>query len=197
MAETIIALIQTPTRSRPVCPTEKKPDGSGSEWTGPAPDGDKDGIVGIILAVKAVENDSTPPLWYNETRKWKYALDTAIFTFNVLDNRNGSPTEHCLLKLGACWSGWDWNGNTPSYHSPGSYKVFRDSQKDFPSADRSGCSSMISEDEWNRLISTSHELLLVVQCYYMGTLLLCLIGRPSVLEQMAKLSTPMLDDIRR
>jgi hypothetical protein len=148
---------------------KQKSDGSGSKWTGPAPDGDEDAIVGIILAVKAVKNDSTRPAWYDEARKWADASATAFFTFNVLDSRNGSPTEHRLLKLGACWGGWDWNGNNPSYHSPGSYKVMRDFQKDFPSADRSGY-SMIPEDEWNKLISTSHELLLAVQCYGDGAL---------------------------
>jgi hypothetical protein len=138
-------------------------DGSVVEATGPAPDGDEDAIVGIILAVKAVENDFPKPPWYDEARNWADASATAFFTFNVLDEYNASPTDFRMLKLGACWGGWD--GNNPSYHSPGSYKVMRDFQNNFPNSDRSGSSySAIPEGEWNKLIATSHEVLLAVQC---------------------------------
>lgn len=138
---------------------KQKADGSAVEGTGPAPDGDEDAIVGIILAVKAVENDSPKPSWYDEARKWADASATAFFEFNVDDSRG----DHRLVKLGACWGGWDTSGNNPSYHSPGSYKAMRDFQKDFPSADRHGYEPY-SENEWNKLIDTSHEVLRAVQC---------------------------------
>merc|ERR1711939_462357 len=104
---------------------KQKADGSVVEGTGPAPDGDEDAIVGIILAVKAVENDPEKPSWYNEARKWADASATAFFRFNVDSSRG----DYRLVKLGACWGGWDGTGNNPSYHSPGSYKAMRDFQK--------------------------------------------------------------------
>lgn len=138
---------------------KQKADGSVVEGTGPAPDGDEDAIVGIILAVKAVENDPEKPSWYNEARKWADASATAFFRFNVDSSRG----DYRLVKLGACWGGWDGTGNNPSYHSPGSYKAMRDFQKHFPIADRQGYTAY-SEDEWNKLIGTSHEVLRAVQC---------------------------------
>lgn len=144
---------------------KQKKDGSAVEGTGPAPDGDEDAIVGIILAVKAVENDSVKPSWYNEARKWADASATAFFEFNVDDSRG----DHRLVKLGACWGGWDSSGNNPSYHSPGSYKVMRDFQNTFPGADRNGYQKY-SNNEWNKLIDTSHEVLRAVQCSNEGAM---------------------------
>merc|ERR1712085_193669 len=86
----------------------------GSESTGPAPDADEDAIVGIILAVKAVENDANKPSWYNEARKWADASATAFVEFET-DN---SKADFRLVKLGSCWGGWEGQGNNPSYHSP-------------------------------------------------------------------------------
>jgi hypothetical protein len=155
------------TNKKSVCLPDWKQTGDGSavEGEGPAPDGDEDAIVGIILAVKAVENDSPKPSWYDEARHWADASATAFFTFNVLDTYNGGPTSYRMVKLGACWGGWGASGNNPSYHSPGSYKVMRDFQRNFPNSDRSLSGySAIPEDEWNKLITTSHQVLLAVQC---------------------------------
>mmetsp|Transcript_103102 Transcript_103102/g.210228 ORF Transcript_103102/g.210228 Transcript_103102/m.210228 type:complete len:829 (+) Transcript_103102:610-3096(+) len=137
----------------------------GSIATGPAPDADEDAIVGIMLAVKAVENDTNKPGWYEEARKWADASATAFFEFNV-DNSRG---DYRLVKLGSCWGGWESNGNNPSYHSPGSYRVMKDYQNSFPSNDRVGYTA-VSQSEWTKLIDTSHKVLRAVQCSDNGAL---------------------------
>merc|ERR1712187_324543 len=78
----------------------------GSEATGPAPDADEDAIVGIMLAVKAVENDRNKPSWYDEARKWADASATAFYEFEVDKSKSG----HRLVKLGSCWGGWSGGG---------------------------------------------------------------------------------------
>merc|ERR1712232_1433856 len=137
----------------------------GSESTGPAPDADEDAIVGIILAVKAVENDANKPSWYEEARKWADASSTAFFEFNV----DKSKSNFRLVKLGSCWGGWEGQGNNPSYHSPGSYRVMKDYQASFPNKDRMGYNA-ISQSDWKKLIDTSHDVLRAVQCSNDGAL---------------------------
>jgi hypothetical protein len=132
----------------------------GSESTGPAPDGDEDAIVGIIMALKALEQDSNKPSWYNEARKWADASSTAFFQYNVDKSRG----DHRLQKLGACWGGWEGNGNNPSYLSPGSYRVMRDYQLSFPEDDRDGSYEAIPAEEWDKLVATSHEMIRATQC---------------------------------
>jgi hypothetical protein len=131
----------------------------GSESTGPAPDADEDAIVGIMLAVKAVENDSNKPSWYNEARKWADASASAFFNYEVDTSKPALP----LVKLGSCWGGWEGSGNNPSYHSPGSYRVMKDYQKSFPNSDRNGYSA-IPQNDWKKLIDTSHAVLRAAQC---------------------------------
>ena len=143
-----------------VClPDWKHKSTGGSEATGPAPDGDEDAIVGIILAVKAVENDANKPSWYDEARKWADASASAFFDFEVDSSRG----DYRLVKLGSCWGGWESQGNNPSYHSPGSYRVMKDYQNSFPNSDRVGYDA-IPQNEWEKLIDTSHEVLRAVQC---------------------------------
>merc|ERR1711959_801068 len=137
----------------------------GSESTGPAPDADEDAIVGIILAVKAVENDANKPSWYDEARKWADASSTAFYEFSV----NKSKGDYRLVKLGACWGGWEGEGNNPSYHSPGSYRVMKDYQASFPNTNQNGYSA-VPQSEWKKLIDTSHEVLRAVQCSNDGAL---------------------------
>jgi len=137
----------------------------GSEETGPAPDGDEDAIVGIMLAIKAVKNDKNKPSWYDEARKWADASATALFEFEV----DKSKGDFRLMKLGSCWGGWENSGNNPSYHSPGSYRVMKDYQKSFPNQDRVGYSA-ISQSEWTKLIDTSYAVLDAVQCSNNGAL---------------------------
>jgi hypothetical protein len=137
----------------------------GSESTGPAPDADEDAIVGIMLAVKAVENDSNKPSWYDEARKWADASATAFYEFEV----DKSKSDYRLVKLGSCWGGWNGQGNNPSYHSPGSFRVMKDYQANFPNKLRKGY-SVVSQTNWKKLIDTSHDVLRAVQCSNDGAL---------------------------
>jgi len=139
-----------------------KADFSATEGTGAAPDGDEDAIVGMIFAVKAVANDSSKPLWYNEVRSWIDASVVAFMEFNTVVR----DSDHRLLKLGSCWGGWGSSGQNPSYHSPGSFKMMRDYHLEFPAAERSYTS--YPENEWNKLVHTSYELLFGVQCPSQG-----------------------------
>ena len=127
--------------------------------SGAAPDGDEDALVGMIFAVKAVENDPSKPTWYNEVRSWIDASVTAFMMYNTVDDGSGWR----LLKLGSCWGGWEGQGQNPSYHSPGSYKLFRDFQLSYPESARNGYSGF-SRNDWDALIQTSYEVLRTVAC---------------------------------
>merc|ERR1712048_1350641 len=60
-------------------------------------------------------------------------------------------------------------GNNPSYHSPGSFRVMKDYQKNFPNSLRKGYSA-VSQSNWKKLIATSHQVLRAVQCSNDGAL---------------------------
>lgn len=132
--------------------------------TGAAPDGDQDAIVGMIMAVKALENNASKPSWYNEVREWADASATAFMLYNT---KLSSSEQNRILKLGSCWGGWESDGNNPSYHSPGSWRLMRDFQESFglrsytlPSIGGSN----IYYEEWTKLIDTSYKFLNAAQC---------------------------------
>lgn len=134
---------------------------------GAAPDGDEDAIVGMIMAVKAVENYAQKPVWYNEVRKWADASATSFLFHNTKPSKTGYANR--IVKLGSCWGGWETEGNNPSYHSPGSYRLMKDFQKDFSSADRDYSlpnfnDGISTETRWNRVIQTSYDFLDEAQC---------------------------------
>jgi len=134
--------------------------------TGAAPDGDEDAIVAMILAIKAFDGKEKPT-WYDDLRKWTDASCTAFLNYNTV-----VKNDYRLLKLGSCWGGWGNDGNNPSYHSPGSFKVMRDFHTSFPDNERDyampnfGSGSL--EDHWNQLIDTSYEVLSATQCPTQG-----------------------------
>jgi len=130
--------------------------------TGAAPDGDQDAIVGMIIALRAVQNDSNLPSWYNEVYDWADASCTQFLADNTVASSSGN---HLLLKLGTCWGGWDSNGNNPSYHAPGHYRMMRDFQASISSRTYTvpGGADTLS-DRWNKLIETSYKFLETTQC---------------------------------
>jgi hypothetical protein len=137
--------------------------------SGAAPDGDEDAIVGMIFAVKALEKSLLKPAWYEEVRAWADASSAAFLQYNTIQDSSWG-TESLLLKLGSCWGGWGTQGNNPSYSSPGSYRIMRDYQINFPNAARTyylANRSTLSTD-WGRLIKTSYAVLFVVQCADQG-----------------------------
>jgi len=123
------------------------------------------------MAVKAVENDPQKPSWYDEVRKFADASSTSFLYYNTKPSNSGHSNR--IVKLGSCWGGWETDGNNPSYHSPGSYRLMKDFQKDFPAADRDysmpNFSDAIStETRWDRVIQTSYDFLQEAQCDSMG-----------------------------
>ena len=131
---------------------------------GSAPDGDEDAIMGMILALRALEQSGGElPTWYDELYSWIDASVWAFMRYNTVRNRSG---EYRILKLGSCWGGWSQAGQNPSYYAPGAYKMMRDFQKRFPDDERSY--KPYSIDEWNKLIRTSYDVLRTVQCPAIG-----------------------------
>ena len=132
--------------------------------SGAAPDGDEDAIVGMIIALKAVENYSTRPEWYNEVQDWADRSCTQFLKDNTVLS---TSKNHRLLKLGSCWGGWGLDGNNPSYHAPGHYRMMRDFQNsmsalrsyELPDFDGKSLS-----EAWNMLIDTSYKFLATARC---------------------------------
>jgi hypothetical protein len=135
-------------------------DFSGIEGTGAAPDGDEDAIIGMIMALKAVESDSVQPSWYEEVKDWADASCTQFLQDNTKLSSSGS---HRLLKLGSCWGGWESDGNNPSYHAPGHYRMMRDFQESIKNRSYN-LPSFVNTDSWNMLIDTSYKFLDTTRC---------------------------------
>jgi hypothetical protein len=122
----------------------------------------------MIIAVKAFEN-KTKPSWYDDLRKWADASCTAFLNYNTVVD---ATSPHRIVKLGSCWGGWGSNGNNPSYHSPGSYKVMRDFHVAFPASDRDytlpNFGSGTLKGHWDQLIATSYASVSALQCPEQG-----------------------------
>jgi len=134
---------------------------------GAAPDGDQDAIVGMIMAVQAVENDADKPIWYNEVRKWADASASSFLFHNTKRSITGNMNR--IVKLGTCWGGWESEGNNPSYHSPGSYRLMKSYQMNFSDADRDYSmpnfdDGLSLESRWDQVIRTSYAFLDHAQC---------------------------------
>ena len=143
-----------------------KGDLSSVQGTGAAPDGDEDAIVGMIIALKAVERNGDFPPWFDEVQKW---ADQSCTQFLQDNTKLSSTKSHRLLKLGSCWGGWQGDGNNPSYHAPGHYRMMRDFQAGIDEASRDYTlptlgDSLPWEEKWNMLIDTSYKFLSTTQC---------------------------------
>ena len=132
--------------------------------SGSAPDGDEDAIVGMIIALKAVQSDQVLPTWYDEVKEWADRSCTQFLQDNTVLSQSGS---HRLLKLGSCWGGWGSNGNNPSYHAPGHFRMMRDFQDSIKSRTYT-LPSYVNQNSWNSLIDTSYKFLSTTQCQETG-----------------------------
>ena len=137
--------------------------------SGAAPDGDVDAIVGMIIFVKVMEANGIPPGWSEQVSDAKDWADKSCTQFLVDNTVLSSSGNHRLLKLGSCWGGWDTNGNNPSYHAPGHYKMMRDfqasiSSRGYPRPDSLGGDNRSWDEKWNMLIDTSYKFLNTAQC---------------------------------
>lgn len=129
-----------------------------------APDADADAIVGMIIALKALEDDPFKPEWYNNLREWTERSCTQFLADN---NVLSSSKSHRLLKLGTCWGGWNSAGNNPSYHAPGAFRIMRDFQINFGPRSYNFPTmgdTLSLPEKWNSLIDTSYKFLETVKC---------------------------------
>ena len=139
--------------------------------SGAAPDGDVDAIVGMIIFVKVMEANGIPSGWNEQVSDVKDWADKSCTQFLVDNTVLSSSGNHRLLKLGSCWGGWQSNGNNPSYHAPGHYKMMRDFQASIANSSRGyqrpdslGGDNRSWDEKWNMLIETSYKFLNTAQC---------------------------------
>eukprot|EP01126_Amoeba_proteus_P019361 TRINITY_DN1997_c0_g1_i18.p1 TRINITY_DN1997_c0_g1~~TRINITY_DN1997_c0_g1_i18.p1 ORF type:complete len:685 (+),score=147.18 TRINITY_DN1997_c0_g1_i18:1414-3468(+) len=134
---------------------------NGALGTGSASDGDEDAILGMILLVLATKGNK--PSWWNEVAKWAYQSSKQFYESNTVANAANTAR---ILKLGACWGGWDCNN--PSYHAPGTFRVIRDYMKNWSSTLGFGAEGTSYLTKWNLVINTTYDILNADQCKTTG-----------------------------
>jgi len=142
-----------------------KGDLSEVEGTGSAPDGDEDAILGMIIAIKALEKALNLPSWHDELRQWTDESITQFLQDNTQLSTSGS---HRLLKLGSCWGGWDSNGNNPSYPAPGAFRAMRDFHISYDGSRNYAMptfgDNLDLKNKWDMLIDTTYKFYATTQC---------------------------------
>ena len=77
---------------------------------GAAPDGDVDALMGMLLAVLALEGTSREPAWLGEVGQWAYDTCKQFYLSSTVASPSG---QHQIVKLGSCWGGWGTQGQKP------------------------------------------------------------------------------------
>ncbi|CAE7830521.1 celCCC [Symbiodinium sp. CCMP2592] len=129
---------------------------------GAAPDGDVDALLGMLLAVLALEGTSREPAWLGEVGQWAYDTCKQFYLSSTVASPSG---QHQIVKLGSCWGGWGTQGQNPSYHAPGVYRLCRDYMASHD--EKYGGSSTEGDGfarDWETLIATSYKMLAATQC---------------------------------
>ncbi|CAE7572251.1 idp1, partial [Symbiodinium pilosum] len=129
---------------------------------GAAPDGDIDALTGMLLAVLALEGTDREPDWLEEVGQWAYDTCKQFYLSSTVPSPSGS---HQIVKLGSCWGGWGTQGQNPSYHAPGIYRLCRDYMAKHDG--RYGGSSTEGDRfkaKWETLIATTYKMLSSTQC---------------------------------
>ena len=129
---------------------------------GAAPDGDVDALLGMLLAVLALEGTSREPAWLGEVGQWAYDTCKQFYLSSTVASPSG---QHQIVKLGSCWGGWGTQGQNPSYHAPGVYRLCRDYMASHD--EKYGGSSTEGDrfsGNWETLIATSYKILAATQC---------------------------------
>jgi len=93
--------------------------------------------------------------------------------YNTISANDTSGENKRLMKVGSCWGGFGMQGNSPTYYSPGHFKVMQDFHTSFPENERnyalpSNMNAAYIKEEWDQLIETSYDVLLAVQCPLQG-----------------------------
>jgi len=129
---------------------------SSAQGTGSAPDGDEDAILGMIILARLTQ--SAKPTWWVDLAKWTYQSCKQFYQSETV---SGSTAGTRIVKLGACWGGWDCQN--PSYHAPFAYKAMRDFMKQFGTLlGFTDGADYVSK--WNQVIDTSYMILNAAQC---------------------------------
>eukprot|EP00930_Biecheleria_cincta_P043276 TRINITY_DN29730_c0_g1_i1.p1 TRINITY_DN29730_c0_g1~~TRINITY_DN29730_c0_g1_i1.p1 ORF type:complete len:1074 (+),score=175.39 TRINITY_DN29730_c0_g1_i1:111-3224(+) len=129
---------------------------------GAAPDGDADALAGMLLAVMAARRTSSQPTWLDEMGRWTYETCVQFYESSTISSPTGS---HRIVKLGSCWGGWGNDGQNPSYHAPGVYRMCKHYMEAFDN--EFGASNSEGDDyksKWETLIDTSYKMFHAVQC---------------------------------
>lgn len=126
--------------------------------TGAAPDGDEDAMAGMIMGVLALEaaaatGASPAPTWLDDVAEWAHETCKQFYLSNTVSSPSGN---HRIVKLGSCWGGWGADGQNPSYHAPGAYRLCR--------AYMEGRGDTSLTAGWNTVIETTYKALDAVQC---------------------------------
>jgi len=129
---------------------------------GAAPDGDADSLAGMLLAVMAGRRANRQPAWLDEMGMWAYETCVQFYESSTISSPSGS---HRIVKLGSCWGGWGNDGQNPSYHAPGVYRMCKHYMEDFDN--EFGASSSEGDEyksKWDTVIDTSYKMFRAVQC---------------------------------
>ena len=127
--------------------------------TGSAPDGDEDGILGLIILVETTRNEDRA--WWQEVAEWTYFSCKAFMDFNTQLSSSGN---HRILKLGSCFGGWDCSN--PSYFAPAHYTAFRNFMTEYAEMFNSDnpCEGEEYKPMWDNLVRTMYLVLEANQC---------------------------------
>ncbi|CAK9110215.1 unnamed protein product, partial [Durusdinium trenchii] len=129
---------------------------------GAAPDGDADALAGMLLAVLSLEKASAPPSWLDEVGQWAYDTCKQFYMSSTVSSSSGN---HRIVKLGSCWGGWGGQGQNPSYHAPGVYRLCRNYMKSYDvKYGETAQEGENFESKWNKLISTTYKMFGATQC---------------------------------
>jgi len=133
--------------------------------SGAAPDGDADALAGMLLAVMSLERSTAQPSWLDEVGRWAYETCKQFYLSSTVSSSSGA---HRIVKLGSCWGGWGNQGQNPSYHAPGVYRMCRNYMKSHDDKYGSAQEGDNFEADWNRLIATSYKMFDATQCEATG-----------------------------
>jgi len=108
------------------------------------------------LLVLATKNNK--PTWWNEVAVWAYQSSKQFYDYSTAPSNDGT---HRIVKLGACWGGWDCTN--PSYHAPAAYRAMRDFMNNYGPSLGMGTEGATYVSKWNTVITTSYKVLLADQ----------------------------------
>ena len=97
-----------------------------------------------------------------EVGQWAYDTCKQFYMSSTVSSSSGN---HRIVKLGSCWGGWGGQGQNPSYHAPGVYRLCRNYMKSHDvKYGETAQEGENFESRWNKLISTTYKMFGATQC---------------------------------